>query len=823
MAFSLDYFFLNKRERIKMKLAAKIILGYVFICFIFIIISAISIVEINKISKNTTSLRDEIMPGNDLIAALQLTVTLEALNVTEYSYNTKEETWQAAQALTKAGNQHLADFDTLLNKGIAARNPNIINLKRNAEDQYDKYHEISFLVPKYNQTVINNRGEAIKAYQVLIENVDLYIDNQTTVVREQLTSAVAEEPPAPAAVQPESPPAPAAVQPESPPAPAAVQPESPPAPAAVQPESPPAPAVVQPESPLAYGDFETVANPDSDWSFASTRSADIPGPDSASTALTPTYSQTPELTAVPEPVALSPEVPAVVAPAPEAPAVVAQAPEAPAPEAAMAAGRAAEIAKQRGVTADVSFDLLLRGIDIQADGAQMYIQMLRGLYYQDVEHFTLSVTAAQNAVTKSKQLLNDTVLPVNRDTAAKIVSAAESCLKAISILRDTFAASTESSAKRVVQRASLLKNVDDLSRAMTDMTNDFAADANASLGTALYVQIIGVAAALLISLALGFLLTRSITAPINRIIATLADGAREVDSASAELSSASNSLAEGATENAASLEQTSAALEELSSMTKRNSDNAEECNSLMSQAAVVVNKAETSMGGVTVAMEQIASSGNEIGKIIKTIDEIAFQTNLLALNAAVEAARAGEAGAGFAVVADEVRNLAIRSADAAKNTADLIAATISNISSGSEMVNSTSETFHEVANLAAKVSQLVADVAEASKEQSQGIYQITTAMTQMDKVTQSNAASAEESASAASQLSLQASNLMGAVDEVTTIVNGRGAAGGVAAARRPVRRPEARRPVKPRQAIPAPVAKKSATEALPMNDDEFDF
>jgi methyl-accepting chemotaxis protein len=271
---------------------------------------------------------------------------------------------------------------------------------------------------------------------------------------------------------------------------------------------------------------------------------------------------------------------------------------------------------------------------------------------------------------------------------------------------------------------------------------------------------------------LGIFIAKDITGPINHIIEVLSEGAQEVDTASSELSSASNTLADGATENAASLEQTSAALEELSSMTKRNSDNAVDANSLMILTNDAVNKAEGSMTNVMQAMEQIATSGNEIGKIIKTIDDIAFQTNLLALNAAVEAARAGEAGAGFAVVADEVRNLAIRSADAAKNTADLIESTISNINSGSEMIHSTSENFHSVSVNSSKVLQLVSEVAEASKEQTQGINQISTAMSQMDKVTQNNAASAEESSSSAGELSNHAANLMAAVEDITHLVHG---------------------------------------------------
>ena len=310
---------------------------------------------------------------------------------------------------------------------------------------------------------------------------------------------------------------------------------------------------------------------------------------------------------------------------------------------------------------------------------------------------------------------------------------------------------------------------------MTD-TDSAAKDAAASLATASTVMITGLAAALVIGMALAFFITRSITRPIRRIIDGLSEGASEVSSAAGQVSGAAQSLAEGSSEQAASIEETSSSLEEMSSMTKRNADNAGEANSLMSEAKQVVATANDSMGRLTDSMGEITRASEETSKIIKTIDEIAFQTNLLALNAAVEAARAGEAGAGFAVVADEVRNLAMRAADAAKNTANLIEGTVKKVKDGSDLVSRTNEAFQQVAGSSSKAADLVAEIAAASNEQAQGINQINTAVTELDKVTQQNAANAEESASAAEEMSAQAETMQGMVGELVAMVGGAGKA-----------------------------------------------
>lgn len=243
---------------------------------------------------------------------------------------------------------------------------------------------------------------------------------------------------------------------------------------------------------------------------------------------------------------------------------------------------------------------------------------------------------------------------------------------------------------------------------------------------------------------------------LKKSIAILANSADQMIAGSRQISSASQSLAQASSQQAASMEETTSSLEEMSSMTRRNADNAKQADSLMKETGRVVANANQSMNELTKSMEEICRASEETSKIIKTIDEIAFQTNLLALNAAVEAARAGEAGAGFAVVADEVKNLAMRSADAAKNTSGLIEGTVSKIQSGSDLVTRTNSAFSEVTGISAKVGDLVGEIAAASEEQARGIEQVNNVMSEMDKIIQANAANAEETSSASEQMQTQA-------------------------------------------------------------------
>ncbi len=283
------------------------------------------------------------------------------------------------------------------------------------------------------------------------------------------------------------------------------------------------------------------------------------------------------------------------------------------------------------------------------------------------------------------------------------------------------------------------------------------------------------AAFVAVILVVTYFLNRYTVRPIRRIVGGLNEGADQVANASSQVSASSQSLAEGASEQAASIEETSASLEQIVSMIKKNADHANQADALMVEAKQVVGSANDSMNKMVSSMQEITKASEETSKIIKTIDEIAFQTNLLALNAAVEAARAGEAGAGFAVVADEVRNLAMRAADAAKNTSGLIEGTVKKIKEGTGLVDDTGEAFAAVAQSASKVAELVGEIAAASSEQAQGIDQVNTAVSSMDKVTQQNAAHAEESASAAEELSAQAEQMKANVAEIVAMVAGRAA------------------------------------------------
>lgn len=301
------------------------------------------------------------------------------------------------------------------------------------------------------------------------------------------------------------------------------------------------------------------------------------------------------------------------------------------------------------------------------------------------------------------------------------------------------------------------KNIDDASKLST-----------AAIIFAVIAMLLGV----VLSISIGIILSIAISKPINKIVEELLKGSEQVASASEQLSESSQQLAEGSSEQAASIEETSSTLNETSSMVQQNNENTRQASLLSSEARKSSEKGNNEMNDMLIAMEDIKKSSGEISKIIKVIDDIAFQTNILSLNAAVEAARAGEAGAGFAVVAEEVRNLAQRSAQAAKDTAVMIETSVERAAAGVGIAQKVAESLAEITEKSEKVNSIMDEINIASQEQAQGIIQINKAVTQMEQVTQSIAANAEESAAASEQLNAQAENMKEIVGNLTKLVNG---------------------------------------------------
>ena len=256
------------------------------------------------------------------------------------------------------------------------------------------------------------------------------------------------------------------------------------------------------------------------------------------------------------------------------------------------------------------------------------------------------------------------------------------------------------------------------------------------------------------------------------LIMSISQSSSEVTGAVAQISKASQSLAQGASQQADSLEQTSSSSEQVSAMTRRNADHSRTAANEMAIVSKRVQDSHVALDEMTVSMISIKTSSSKIENIIQVIDEIAFQTNILALNAAVEAARAGEAGAGFAVVADEVRNLALRSAQAARDTAPLIEDSIAKSNQGTVKLNHVAEAIRSITESAARVKVLVDEVNQGSEEQSRGMVQVSSALLQLDKVTQSNAASAQQSAAACVELAAQAETMDDIAQQLRIVVEG---------------------------------------------------
>jgi len=357
----------------------------------------------------------------------------------------------------------------------------------------------------------------------------------------------------------------------------------------------------------------------------------------------------------------------------------------------------------------------------------------------------------------------------------------------------------------------------------------YVAEANSAGESAMFWSMAILAFSVVFGGSLAFFIVRGINKVLTQAVTELSEGAEQVSSASGQVSGSSQSLAQGASEQAASLEETSASSEEMSSMTRKNAENSQQAAVFMHAVNQRVVDANRTLADMLTSMQEIGASSGKISKIIKVIDEIAFQTNILALNAAVEAARAGEAGMGFAVVAEEVRNLAQRSAQAAKDTASLIEESILKSGEGSKKLGEVVISIQAITEGAGKVKTLVDEVEASSKEQAQGIEQISKAVAQMDTVTQRTAANAEESASASEELNAQSQALMAVVEQLQALVGA--GSGHSAVSRKPIatdRRPAAqpvqstRRsfPATAPQRKPAPATKRNAAE-FPLDDSEF--
>ncbi|MBF0472852.1 MAG: hypothetical protein HQK91_10800 [Nitrospirae bacterium] len=315
------------------------------------------------------------------------------------------------------------------------------------------------------------------------------------------------------------------------------------------------------------------------------------------------------------------------------------------------------------------------------------------------------------------------------------------------------------------------------SEKLTKDVEKLQSDVDNVISTTMTSIIASIIISILLAIAFGIIMSRMITSQMNKVISDLTEvthgvssGAQQINSASAQVSDSSQNIAEGANNQAASLEETSASLEQMSAMVKQNADNSKQAATMSSNANKSAQKGKESMAKMSGAIEKIKTSSDETAKIIKTIDEIAFQTNLLALNAAVEAARAGEAGKGFAVVAEEVRNLAQRSAEAAKNTAELIEESQKNSDHGVAVSTEVGGILNDIVEDIQKVGQLINEVSAATDEQSHGLDEINKAVAELDKVTQGNASNAEETASASEELSAQAAELGDHVKRLSDVV-----------------------------------------------------
>jgi len=363
-----------------------------------------------------------------------------------------------------------------------------------------------------------------------------------------------------------------------------------------------------------------------------------------------------------------------------------------------------------------------------------------------------------------------TTKKVDLDDLDKIKKAAEDYNKAMEVILESYLKLAELGKMREIAADKVVNAAQQVSRAGLTNTKKYSQETASGLSAATKVMIIGLIVVLVIAIVAAIFIIRSITKPIIESVNNIWEASSQVVSASDEISSSSQQLAEGASEQASSVEEVNATTEEASSVNEQNAENTREADVLAKGANESANEGNVKVQALMESMTNITEASHKIAKIIKTIDEIAFQTNLLALNAAVEAARAGEHGLGFAVVADEVKNLAQRSAEAAKETANIIEQAIELIKGGNQIAQDTNEAFAEILDSTKKTSDLISEINISIKEQTEGMNQISYAMGSIDKVTQQNAAGSEETAAAAEELNAQAVSMIESVEEIAKMV-----------------------------------------------------
>jgi len=402
--------------------------------------------------------------------------------------------------------------------------------------------------------------------------------------------------------------------------------------------------------------------------------------------------------------------------------------------------------------------------------------MLISVKSEDIEKFAKQpaerVVLVKASLKQLESLLPEVEKPVARDSVQPLDAWMAVFLQEATIMRDSTQATALSNTDGKMYLDRLRTRLDGAVHRNSELMLADQAECETVYAKARTTMFSSSAAGIGLGGVLAFILLGRVRKGLDRVIEGVSNGSEQVSSAASQVASSGQNLAAGATEQASTLEEISSSLEEMSSLTRQNADNARQANAMAGEAKGVTDQGISSMERMSRAITLIRTSSEETAKIVKTIDEIAFQTNLLALNAAVEAARAGEAGKGFAVVAEEVRNLAQRSAEAAKNTASLIGESQKNAENGVATVKETEDILKTIANKIQKVAQLAAEVSGANSEQSKGVDQINLAVSQLDKVTQSNAATAEESAAAGEELQAQSRDLLHHVGSLHEIVRG---------------------------------------------------